>query len=104
MTEVTVACVQLNSTDDVAENITQASALIRQAASEGATLITLPENAFLMATGARFQEQLYPQAEHPAVLAMQALAKELKIWLLIGSVMCREAGENPDAWFPNNPL
>ncbi len=93
MSEITVACVQMNSTDEVQENILQASALIRQAAGDGATLVALPENAFLMATGEKFQSQVYPQSRHPAIAAMQQLAAELNIWLLIGSVMCREPHE-----------
>ncbi len=93
MSELTVACVQMNSTAEVSENIVAAEALIRRAAAQGAQFAALPENAFLMATGERFQQQLYPEATHPAIAAMRALAAELKLWLLLGSVMCREAGE-----------
>ena len=91
--EITVACVQMNSGDEVSENIAAAEGMIRQAASEGATLIALPENAFLMATGEKFQSQVYPEHAHPAVAAMRALAAKLGVWILIGSVMCREENE-----------
>ena len=43
------ACVQLRSTDDVAENIATTSALIREAAGQGAQFIATPENTTLMA-------------------------------------------------------
>ncbi len=92
-TKLTVACVQMNSTAHVAENIEAATALIREAASHGADFIALPENAFLMATGETFQQQVYPEANHPAIVAMRKLAQEIRRWILIGSVMCREAGQ-----------
>lgn len=85
---LTVACIQLSSTDDVMENIAIATGMIEHAATQGATLITLPENAFLMATGERFAQQIWPQETHPAVLAMQQLAQHLQLSILIGSVMC----------------
>lgn len=91
--ELTVACVQMNSTHHMNENIEAATALIREAASHGADFIALPENAFLMATGETFQQQIYPEGNHPAIAAMRHLAREVKSWLLLGSVMCREAGE-----------
>lgn len=90
---LTVACVQMNSTHQVGENIDAATGLIREAVRQGADFIALPENAFLMATGEDFQQQIYPEASHPAIAAMRALARETKCWLQLGSVMCREAGE-----------
>ena len=84
MTEVTVAALQLplNSPDE-AENIAAVSALIEQAAAQGAQLILPPE----LFSGPYFckaeDEALFalarPTAEHPAVVAMQALAAKLKV-------------------------
>ncbi len=49
MAAVRTACIQLRSSDDVAENVRTASALIRDAAAQGATCIATPENTTLMA-------------------------------------------------------
>ena len=81
------ACVQLRSSDDVAENIKAASALIREAAAGGAAFIATPENTTLMApdAGAKL-ERCFDEAHDPALPAFRALAAELGITLLIGSL------------------
>ena len=83
----TAACVQLRSTDDVAENIRQTSVFVREAAAGGARFIATPENTTLMApdAGAKL-ESSYDEAHDPALPVFAALAKELKVWLLIGSI------------------
>jgi len=81
------ACVQLRSTDDVDENIRAASALIREARAMGADFIATPENTTLMAPdgGAKI-EKTFTEETDPALPAFRALAKELGIHLLIGSL------------------
>jgi len=49
----TAACVQLRSTGDVAENIRQTSAFVREAAAGGARFIATPENTNIMAQDSR---------------------------------------------------
>src|ERR1700761_4569713 len=87
MTRFRAACVQLRSGDDVAENIRIASDLIRQAAADGAQFIATPENTTLMAPdgGAKLAHS-YDEAHDPALPAFTALAKELNVWLLVGSL------------------
>jgi deaminated glutathione amidase len=81
------ACVQLRSSDDVAENIRTASALIREAKSRGADFIATPENTALMAAdGGAKLERCFPEEADPALPAFRALAAELGVWLLIGSL------------------
>ena len=81
------ACVQLRSSDDVAENIATASSLIRDAAAAGARFIATPENTTLMAPdgGAKLASS-YDEAHDPALPVFSALAKELGVHLLIGSL------------------
>ena len=87
MTAFKAACVQLRSSDDVAENIRTTSELIREAKSKGAQLIATPENTTLMAPdGGAKLAQSYDEAHDPALPAFAALAEELGIWLLIGSL------------------
>ena len=81
------ACVQLRSTDDVAENIRTTSALIREAKAKGAQFIATPENTTLMAPdGGAKLEKSFDEAHDPALPAFTALAEELGAWLLIGSL------------------
>ena len=87
MTRFKAACVQLRSSDDVAENIRDASALIREAQGQGAQFIATPENTTLMAPdGGAKLEKSFPEDADPALPAFRALAEELGVWLLIGSL------------------
>lgn len=87
MTAFRAACVQLRSTDDVAENIRLTSDLIRQAHGQGAQFIATPENTTLMAPdGGAKLERSFSQSDDPALPVFAALAEELGVWLLIGSL------------------
>jgi len=81
------ACVQFRSGDDMAENVRAASTLIREAKARGADFIATPENTGLMAAdGGAKLEKSFPEAADPALPAFRALAQELRVWLLIGSL------------------
>lgn len=84
MTALTVAALQLAlGSSDEAANIAAVSALVEEAAAAGAQLILPPE----LFSGPYFcreeDEALFalarPTAEHPSVIAMQALAAKLKV-------------------------
>jgi N-carbamoylputrescine amidase len=84
MTTLSVAALQLElQRPDEADNIAAAGALVEQAAARGATLILPPE----LFSGPYFcreeDEALFalarPTAEHPSVIAMQALAAKLGV-------------------------
>jgi deaminated glutathione amidase len=93
MTAFKAACVQLRSSDDVAENINDTSNLIREAARGGAQFIATPENTTLMAPdgGAKLDKSC-AEAQDPALPAFRALAEELGVWLLIGSLAIKVSG------------
>jgi len=81
------ACVQLNSGNDMAANLRAAGDGVRTAAQQGAQLIMLPEYAALLdGSGRVMRENSYPEGGHPALPAFQALARETRAWLLIGSL------------------
>lgn len=84
------ACVQLRSSDDVEENVRAASLLIRQAAASGAQFVATPENTNVMAAdgGAKI-ERSFPEEKDPALPRFCALAEELRLWVLIGSLAIR---------------
>jgi predicted amidohydrolase len=87
MSTFRAACVQLRSSDDVAENIRTTCEFIREAKGKGAQLIATPENTTLMAPdGGAKLERSFDEAHDPALPAFTALAEELAIWLLVGSL------------------
>ena len=87
MRKFRAACVQLRSGEDVAQNIRDASKWIREAASAGAQFVATPENTSLMAAdGGAKLSQSFDEAHDQALPAFAALATELGIWLLVGSL------------------
>jgi len=85
MTQISVAALQLAFTDDNDANIAAVSDLVRDAAARGAKII-LPPELFEGPYFCRVEDEGYfaharPVGEHKAVLAMQALAAELKIFI-----------------------
>ena len=87
MSKFRAACVQLRSGDDVTGNIQDAERWIRAAAKDGAQFIATPENTTLMAPdgGAKLAHS-YDESHDPALPVFAGLAKELRVWLLIGSL------------------
>lgn len=87
MSKFRAACIQLRSGDDVIGNIHDAEHWIRAAAKDGAQFIATPENTTLMAPdgGAKLAHS-YDESHDPALPVFAALAKELRVWLLIGSL------------------
>ncbi|GGF44987.1 amidohydrolase [Azorhizobium oxalatiphilum] len=85
-----VGLVQLRSGRDIAANVELASALIREAAQEGARYVQTPETTHLMEMDrAVLFETLKDEAEDPGLAAFRALAGELGIHLHIGSLAVR---------------
>ncbi len=83
MTEITVAALQLAFSNDVDANIAHVTRLARDAAARGAQVILPPElfegEYFCRVEDEGLFARARPVAEHPAVVAMQALAAELKV-------------------------
>lgn len=84
--KMTVACVQMNTSGRIDENIEVAQRYIRQAREAGAELVALPENAFFMRGDDSIAPVDYDMHTHPALPAMLALARDLSCWILIGSI------------------
>lgn len=83
MTQITIAALQLGFTPDIDRNIANVSALVREAASRGAQVI-LPPELFEGEYFCRVEDEAMfataaPVGEHRAVLAMRALAAELRV-------------------------
>lgn len=89
-----VACIQNCAEDDVRRNLEDAARLVRRAAAEGAGLVCLPENfACLEARDTLYLERGYAEGAHPALDTGRALAAELGIHLLLGSLTVRLDGD-----------
>jgi len=84
------ACVQSTATPDIQQDIRILTDFIREAAAKGARFIATPEYcAGLDTRDGKMFPVAFAEAEHPVLPAMQGLAKELKVWLLIGSIGVR---------------
>lgn len=82
-----IAAIQLRSGVDIAANIDAATALIRTAAQHGARFIATPEMSnILQRSPKRLHAAIQPMESAVEMAAFSALAKELAIDLLIGSM------------------
>ena len=83
MTQIKVAALQLAFSDDIAANIANVSALVREAAAGGAQVILPPELFeglyFCREEDEGFFARAKPVDRHPAVLAMRELAAGLEV-------------------------
>lgn len=82
-----IALLQLNASDDPAENLPGTLALIREAAAQGAELILTPEVTNCVSTSRRHQAEVlqFPE-EDQTLAAIRAEAETLGVWVLIGSL------------------
>ena len=82
MTSITVAALQLALSDSTDANIARVSELVREAAGRGAQVVLPPElfegHYFCQVEDEALFARARPTAEHPRVVAMQALAAELR--------------------------
>lgn len=93
-----IACIQMRSGVAPGPNIAAASEMIRAAAARGATLVATPEmtNILDIRPGAA-DGRIVPEADDAALAAFTALAAELGIWLLIGSLAVALPGDTRKA-------
>ena len=81
---------QLTSTTDIVRNIEISRGLIREAHGAGARLISLPEVVNLVQRSRRKSlEVVRTEDEEPALKAYCGLAKELGVWLHVGSLVVK---------------
>ena len=85
------AAVQLNATPDKARNLATADRLVRAAVERGAALVVLPEKWMLLGDGLALRDGA-EALDGPAVGWARAIAQELAIDLVAGSVSERVPG------------
>ncbi len=88
------AMVQMRSALAPADSLKQGTTLIREAASQGASYVQTPEMSnVLAATGQQLFSVITEEASDQSLVAYRALAKELGIYLHIGSLAIRLSAE-----------
>jgi predicted amidohydrolase len=93
---VRAGAVQLNSTDDLDHNLATADRLVREAASKGAELVVLPEKWSVLGTAEQMAAGAQP-LDGTCIAWARAVASELGIDLLAGSIVERVAGQDKSA-------
>jgi deaminated glutathione amidase len=87
MSKFNAACIQMRSGTDPAANLAAAGALIREAAASGARFIATPEMTNLIETRPdEARRKVRREAADESLAACFALAAELRVMLLIGSL------------------
>ncbi len=82
-----IGLVQMRTGKDIQDNLRQAEAFIRDAAGRGARYVQTPENTLVMEVDApRLLEKISPEDQTEGVPHFSRLARELRIWLHIGSL------------------
>ena len=83
-----IACVQMTSGCDPADNLPVIAARIKKAAAQGARLVALPETCSFMEKNRKaMQARLEHQADSQVLTALRTMGQKNKIFLLIGSMI-----------------
>jgi len=82
-----VAAVQLSTQDDLTHNLSEARAMIRQAARRGARLVVLPENLAFMGSEREKRSLASPLAPgFPIFESLSMAASDTDTWVIAGGV------------------
>ena len=89
-----IACLQMQTGNDLAANLDSVKTMAREAARSGAQFVLTPEYAMMMdGSGRTMRERALEADGSPALPELQALAKELSVWLLVGSLTLKTSGD-----------
>ena len=98
MTQPIVAALQMTSLADVTKNVATARRLLREAKDAGACLAVLPENfSFMGRNEAERRAVVEEYGKGPAQEAMEATARELKLWIVAGTQPIAVPGDSRPA-------
>lgn len=91
-----VGLVQLTSSDDPCTNLSVTQGFIAEAAAQGASFVLTPEVTNCVSNSRSHQQAVLQTEECDITLAaLRAQAKELGIWLLIGSLGLKSQSDDP---------
>lgn len=89
-THLDIGLVQLSVGDDPQANLPVTQTLVREAAAKGARYVLTPECTNFLSPDRDWKARIMRrEAEDPTLLALRDLARELGIWLQIGSLLLR---------------
>lgn len=95
-----VGLIQITSSDQPADNLRTVSQMIRDAHAQGAQFIVTPEVTNCISADRKHQAQVLSLQDHDISLKeFRALASELSVWLMIGSLALKSG--DPDGRFVN---
>lgn len=90
-----LALLQLCSSDDPAENVTTVTAMMREAAEQGARFVLTPEVTNCVSGSRAHQTQVLEVEDSDVTLkSLRREAATLNLWLLIGSLGLKTRGED----------
>jgi predicted amidohydrolase len=92
-TVFTAGCIQFTAGPDPEANLRQVGELVRRAREAGADFIMTPEASNFIESGKRRRDKARREADDAFLAGMRELARELGIWLLLGSLVIDPAGE-----------
>ncbi|MDA7984887.1 MAG: carbon-nitrogen hydrolase family protein [Alphaproteobacteria bacterium] len=99
-----VSCLQMNGTDSPPQNISQALALLKIAADQGANLAITPENTNFISNNPVASAENAATEPNSTTLAKLAEAANIhQIYILIGSILIREENKVYNRSFLVNP-
>ncbi len=94
MDKYKIACLQANTGNDLAANLTTVRAMLSEAAANGAQWILTPEYTLMMdGSGRVMREQALPADGGAPLIELRSSAKALGVWLSIGSLTLRTEEE-----------
>jgi predicted amidohydrolase len=89
-----VACLQMQTGNDLAANLDTVGTMARTAAGNGAQFVLTPEYTLMMDGSGRVMRERALEADgKPALPDLQALAKELSVWMLVGSLTLKTGAD-----------
>jgi len=88
-----VACLQINSTSNISENLQKVEKHCQIASTNGVQLLVTPENVCIMPISA--QGPLREETEDIGLKKFQELASRYKIWMILGSLVIKHNDGKP---------
>lgn len=99
-----VACMQLNSSDCIEENLDTIAKLLDDHQQQNNQLILLPENAVLLTNNLSLKQQaVTAETNHRIFAFFSQQAKQYNTWLIAGSLLVPDP-ENPDKFLNHCPV
>ena len=89
-----VTCIQNCADNDIDQNVVETTRWIELAAAQGSDFVCLPENfSCIEHNDTDYLKKALAEQNHPVIEHFSLLAKNLNLWLLLGSVTVRASAD-----------